>query len=234
VPGDAQDLDRDHHAEDTEQKVLGALRKHFRPEFLNRIEEVILFHPLSRRELGSIVRIQMARVQRLLAEQNITLDLSDAALAHIADLGYDPVYGARPLKRAIRRELETPIATKLLEEAFVDGDHILVDCVEDQIQFRKQAPATEPELAQSELANPELAQPDSQAAEPKPEPKPSKPKAEPKPKVAKTPAKAVPVTVLDDDDFDEDFDSISGSETRRDGGNGGISDPMALGDRNSL
>jgi len=119
-------------------QVLQALRKHFRPEFLNRIDDLIIFHTLSREELGHIVRLQLKRLENLLAEQKLSLSLTDAALEHIVAAGYDPVYGARPLKRAIQRELENPIATKILENTFVEEDKILIDCVDNQLVFAKQ------------------------------------------------------------------------------------------------
>ncbi len=107
-------------------RVTGALQKHFRPEFLNRMDDIILFDPLSRAEIRQIVAIQMKRVERLLANQGMTVELSEDAQTYLADVGYDPVYGARPLKRAIQKELENPIATKILENAFGDGDEIAV------------------------------------------------------------------------------------------------------------
>ncbi len=119
------------------KRVMTALRSHFRPEFLQRVDETILFHTLSKTELRQIVTIQVKRIERLLAEQKITLELSDAAKNHITDVGYDPVYGARPLKRAIQRELENPLANKILENAFVEGDTIAIDCENNTLQFRK-------------------------------------------------------------------------------------------------
>jgi ATP-dependent Clp protease ATP-binding subunit ClpB len=124
------DADRD---EATHDKVINALRKHFRPEFLNRIDEIIIFHPLSKGELRQIVGIQIRRLQKLLADQKINLELTSDAQTFLAEVGYDPVYGARPLKRAIQRRLENPIATKLLENHFVPGDTIVV-----QVQERDQ------------------------------------------------------------------------------------------------
>jgi len=119
------------------KRVLAALRSHFRPEFLNRVDDIILFHPLSRSELRQIVGIQIKRVQNLLAEQKIALNLSPAAQDHLVEVGYDPVYGARPLKRAIQRELENPLATKLLENAFTEGDTIKVDYTEGSLSFSR-------------------------------------------------------------------------------------------------
>ncbi|MBE9184448.1 AAA family ATPase [Microcoleus sp. LEGE 07076] len=132
-----QERETDQEYEQMLKRVMTALRSHFRPEFLNRVDEIILFHTLSKIELQQIVTIQVKRIERLLAEQKITLELSDAAKNHITDVGYDPVYGARPLKRAIQRELENPLANKILENAFVEGDTIAIDCVNNTLQFRK-------------------------------------------------------------------------------------------------
>ncbi|MEG3938511.1 AAA family ATPase [Microcoleus sp. S36b_A3] len=132
-----QERETDEEYEQMLKRVMTALRSHFRPEFLNRVDEIILFHTLSKIELRQIVTIQVKRIERLLAEQKITLELSDAAKNHITDVGYDPVYGARPLKRAIQRELENPLANKILENAFVEGDTIAIDCKNNSLQFRK-------------------------------------------------------------------------------------------------
>jgi ATP-dependent Clp protease ATP-binding subunit ClpB len=110
-----------------QSRVFQSLRKHFRPEFLNRVDDLILFHPLNRSELAQIVTIQLHKLQRLLAEQKLSLILTPAAQTYIADVGYDPVYGARPLRRALQRELENPLATKLLENTFTEGETIVVD-----------------------------------------------------------------------------------------------------------
>jgi ATP-dependent Clp protease ATP-binding subunit ClpB len=133
----SQERETDEEYEQMLKRVMNALRSHFRPEFLNRVDETILFHTLSKTELRQIVSIQVKRIERLLAEQKITLELSDAAKNHITDVGYDPVYGARPLKRAIQRELENPLANKILENAFMEGDTIAIDCENNSLQFRK-------------------------------------------------------------------------------------------------
>jgi ATP-dependent Clp protease ATP-binding subunit ClpB len=129
--------------EEMRRRVDQALRSHFRPEFLNRLDDMILFHTLDRPQLRQIVQIQVKRVQKLLADQKIMLELTHSTLDHIVDAGFDPVYGARPLKRAIQRELENPIANKLLENAFVAGDRILVNWQDHQLSFIKQAPVPE-------------------------------------------------------------------------------------------
>ncbi|MCM1982639.1 ATP-dependent chaperone ClpB [Lyngbya confervoides] len=131
-------------------RVLKALRSHFKPEFLNRVDDLILFHPLQRSQLRDIVTIQLKRVARLLADQKIGIQFSEAALDHIVEAGYDPVYGARPLKRAIQREVENPLAIKILEDAFQEGDTIQVACTDHGLVFKRLAPsaveeATEPE-----------------------------------------------------------------------------------------
>ncbi len=118
-------------------KVMESLRSHFRPEFLNRVDDLILFHALSRAEMGYIIRIQLKRVENLLKEQKISFEISQAACDHLVEAGYDPVYGARPLKRSIQREVENPLATKLLENTFVSGDTIIIDMGETGLTFNK-------------------------------------------------------------------------------------------------
>ncbi|ACK73218.1 ATP-dependent chaperone ClpB [Gloeothece citriformis PCC 7424] len=123
--------------EEMRKRVLQALRKHFRPEFLNRIDDLIIFHTLKKDELRYIVRLQLQRIQKLLSEQKITLELTNLAQDYIVNVGYDPVYGARPLKRAIQRELENPLAMKILDQTFVEGDTVVIDCVNNALTFSK-------------------------------------------------------------------------------------------------
>ncbi len=118
-------------------RVTEALRSHFRPEFLNRVDDIILFHTLSRSEMRHIIRIQLKRVENLLKEQKISFDISAPACDYLVEAGYDPVYGARPLKRAIQREIENPLATKLLENTFISGDTIFIDKGESGLTFNK-------------------------------------------------------------------------------------------------
>ncbi|WKT84959.1 MULTISPECIES: ATP-dependent chaperone ClpB [unclassified Thermosynechococcus] len=125
----------DSRYEEMRQRVLQSAQKYFRPEFLNRIDDLILFHGLGRTELAQIAQIQLRRVEKLLADQKIRLRLTPAALDHLVAVGFDPVYGARPLKRAIQRELENPLAVKILEEVFAPGDTILVDLVNGELTF---------------------------------------------------------------------------------------------------
>ncbi|BAY93461.1 MULTISPECIES: ATP-dependent chaperone ClpB [unclassified Tolypothrix] len=120
-----------------QNRVTDALRSHFRPEFINRVDDIIIFHTLSRSEMRHIIRIQLKRVENLLKEQKISFDISAAACDYLVETGYDPVYGARPLKRAIRREVENPIATKLLENTFIPGDTIFIDKGEAGLTFSK-------------------------------------------------------------------------------------------------
>jgi ATP-dependent Clp protease ATP-binding subunit ClpB len=120
------------------KQVTIALRKYFRPEFLNRIDDLIIFHSLKREEFRQIVSLQMKRIEKLLGEQKIAIELTEAAREHIVNVGYDPIYGARPLKRAIQREIENPIATKILENSFVEGDKITVNCVNNNLTFSKE------------------------------------------------------------------------------------------------
>ena len=125
--------------------VINALRSHFRPEFLNRIDDLILFHALTKKELRSIITIQLKRIHRLLADQKISLKMSEAAIDHVAEAGYDPAYGARPLKRAIQRELENPLATLILEDTFSEGSTVKIGMSKGELTFKMIAPEPEPE-----------------------------------------------------------------------------------------
>jgi ATP-dependent Clp protease ATP-binding subunit ClpB len=117
------------------------LRDRFRPEFLNRVDEVVVFDALSREQLSEIVELQLARLRDRLAERRISLEVTDAAKEHLAEEGWDPAYGARPLKRAIQRLVENPLALRLLESDFAEGDHIRVDAQGDELVFeRAEAP----------------------------------------------------------------------------------------------
>ncbi len=122
-------------AEAGQAKVMEALRHHFRPEFLNRVDEIITFHNLSREDLVRIVDIQLEYLRRLLADRKISLALTGAAKQHLAEAGYDPTFGARPLKRVIQRELQDPLALALLQGKFTEGNAIRVDYREESIVF---------------------------------------------------------------------------------------------------
>ncbi len=135
--------------QEMERRVMEAVRAHFRPEFLNRIDEIIVFNNLTREHLKRIVEIQVRYLQNRLEDKHIVIHLTDRAKEWLAQVGYDPVYGARPLKRAIQRYIEDPLAIKLLEGTFQEGDHILVDYDETkgQLDFRKHFPEEIPEAA---------------------------------------------------------------------------------------
>ena len=117
--------------EEVRSVVMAELRRHFRPEFLNRVDETVVFHPLETDQLTKIVEIQLERLRGRLAERRITLVVSRPALRHLAERGYDPVYGARPLKRLIQQEIETPIARQLVKGELKDGDSAMVDMKKD-------------------------------------------------------------------------------------------------------
>jgi ATP-dependent Clp protease ATP-binding subunit ClpB len=119
------------------RRVMEALRNHFRPEFLNRVDEIIIFDRLTEKELTRIVDIQLARVLQRLEQQHLELTLSEAAKRLLAEEGYDPVYGARPLKRVVQRRLLDPLSLALLEGKFVPGDRIVADVEKGEIVFRK-------------------------------------------------------------------------------------------------
>ena len=121
-------------------RTAEGLRDVFRPEFLNRIDETIEFHPLSREQLGEIVELQLARLRARLAERALSLELTDAAKETVAEAGWDPTYGARPLKRALQRLVENPLALRLLEGDFAEGDTVLVDAKDGELVFEKAAP----------------------------------------------------------------------------------------------
>ncbi|HEY6177245.1 MAG TPA: AAA family ATPase, partial [Kofleriaceae bacterium] len=120
-----------------EKLVMRELSTTFRPEFLNRIDEVIFFEPLGEAQLGQIVRIQLHRFEALLAERQITLHLTDQAVARVAEAGYDPVYGARPLKRALQKLVIDPLASHLLAGDFQPGDQLEATVEGDRIVFHR-------------------------------------------------------------------------------------------------
>jgi ATP-dependent Clp protease ATP-binding subunit ClpB len=115
--------------------VMDAVRAHFRPEFLNRLDDIILFHRLKRRDMGQIVDIQLARLAKLLEDRKVTLDLDESARAWLAEKGYDPTYGARPLKRVIQREVQDPLADKFLAGEIPDGSRVRITGGTDKLLF---------------------------------------------------------------------------------------------------
>jgi ATP-dependent Clp protease ATP-binding subunit ClpB len=124
--------------EEMEQRILEVLRASFKPEFLNRIDDIVIFHNLTSEQLGAIVDLQLERVKKRLEGQHITLELSDEAKALLAREGYDPAYGARPLKRAIQKHIENPLAMEMLQGSFLEGTKILADVNKGKIVFRAQ------------------------------------------------------------------------------------------------
>ena len=122
------------------------MREFFRPEFLNRIDEIVEFQALTREQLGEIVELQLARLRARLADRGIELELTEDAKQVVADAGWDPTYGARPLKRALQRMVENPLALRLLEGEFADGDTVRVDAKDGELVFER-AGAREPAVA---------------------------------------------------------------------------------------
>jgi ATP-dependent Clp protease ATP-binding subunit ClpB len=132
---------KDEIDEPTRARVLEALRQHFRPEFLNRVDEIVIFEPLRREQMSRIVEIQLTRLRKLLEDRRLTLEITKGAVTFLAEHGYDPVYGARPLKRAIQKYLQDPLALKVLSGDYVAGDTVLVDAGKGALRFSKPSAA---------------------------------------------------------------------------------------------
>ena len=126
--------------EEIRDAVRGVLSAQFLPEFLNRIDETIIFHPLSREHIRKIVEFQVARLAQQLEQAGIQLDMTDRAIAAIAAQGYDPVYGARPLKRVIQQQIQNPLATEILKGEFAEGSMVKIDFQEDEFVFERSKP----------------------------------------------------------------------------------------------
>jgi ATP-dependent Clp protease ATP-binding subunit ClpB len=122
------------------EEALEVLRKSFRPEFLNRVDEIVVFHPLTKEQLRQIVDIQLTVLRKRLEERKIELELTDKARDYFADHGYDPNYGARPLRRLIQRELETSLGRKLITGEIRDGSHVVVDAGARGLEFTTREP----------------------------------------------------------------------------------------------
>ena len=114
---------------------MDALRGHFRPEFLNRVDEIVIFHRLALGHLREIAKIQLRHVSQLLGKRRVSIELSDAATDLLIDEGYDPVYGARPLKRILQRRLIDPLALQLIQGEIGEGDHVMVDARDGELVF---------------------------------------------------------------------------------------------------
>jgi ATP-dependent Clp protease ATP-binding subunit ClpB len=123
-------------SEEREEKVLSDVRAHFRPEFVNRIDEVVVFDALSRDDIVKIVEIQLRGLERRLTDRNLSLELTDEAKTYLANAGYDPHFGARPLKRLIQREIQDPLAILLLSGEVREGDTVVVDAGPDGLTHR--------------------------------------------------------------------------------------------------
>jgi ATP-dependent Clp protease ATP-binding subunit ClpB len=133
------ELSEERSRDEIERRVMEALRAQFKPEFLNRVDDVILYHQLKRDQIGRIVEIQLERVKKLLAERRIELELSDEAKELLAEKGYDAQYGARPLKRVIQRMVQDPLALRILEGDFPDGCKVRAEArlSGEALEFRK-------------------------------------------------------------------------------------------------
>ena len=136
---DILDLDPNEEGsrEKMRQRVTQAMKDHFKPEFLNRIDEYVIFNSLNKNDLRGIVKLEINRLEKRLAERQITLDITGAALDFLADVGFDPIYGARPLKRTIQREVETKVAKGILAGEYGDGDTVVVDVANERLEIKK-------------------------------------------------------------------------------------------------
>jgi ATP-dependent Clp protease ATP-binding subunit ClpB len=121
--------------QDAKHRVMEELRKHFRPEFLNRVDDIVVFHPLGEDQLTHIVDLRLADLQKMLVDRHITLELTAAAREAIFKAGYDRAYGARPLKRAIQRMVQDKLAMKILDGSVLHGDHVVVDAGTEGLEF---------------------------------------------------------------------------------------------------
>ncbi|WP_191600633.1 ATP-dependent chaperone ClpB [Marinomonas algicola] len=132
-----QEYRDDSQYDEIKEKVMDVVGMHFRPEFINRIDEAVVFHPLMLSQIQGIARIQLLHLNQRLAEMGMSMTMSESAMTRLSEVGYDPIYGARPLKRAIQRWIENPLANELLAGRFVSGDVIVADTKEDEICFTK-------------------------------------------------------------------------------------------------
>ena len=135
------DLIQEHHGSDDyhqmKETIMGVLTQHFRPEFINRVDETVVFHPLDDEQIKSIASIELKSLKQRLEQKGFELRISDSALSKLAEAGFDPVFGARPLKRAVQRHIENPLAQALLSNKLVEGTIILIDCVDGQLKIKK-------------------------------------------------------------------------------------------------
>jgi ATP-dependent Clp protease ATP-binding subunit ClpB len=136
---DAAENGGDEEEQYTQMKasVMGVVQAHFRPEFINRLDELVVFRPLDKGQIRAIAKIQLEYLEKRLAERQLKLDVGDDALALLGNAGFDPVYGARPLKRAIQQQLENPLARQILEGRFQPGDTVSVVAEGGHLRFDK-------------------------------------------------------------------------------------------------
>jgi ATP-dependent Clp protease ATP-binding subunit ClpB len=134
-----QELAGEENYETMKSSVMEIVSQHFRPEFINRVDDVVVFHPLSREHIRSIVDIQLGYLHARLADRDMQIRLSNAAKNKLAAAGFDPVYGARPLRRAIQQQVENPLAQEILQGKFQPGDVIEVGVKEDELEFQNAA-----------------------------------------------------------------------------------------------
>jgi ATP-dependent Clp protease ATP-binding subunit ClpB len=133
--------------DEASKQVMNALHGHFRPEFLNRVDDIIIFRPLGKEQLVKIIELRLEDVRRLLADRKISIELTDAAKDLLFSEGYDPNFGARPLKRAIQKVIQDPLALKILDGEVLHGDHVVVDAEAGKIKFAVSKRVGEPEPA---------------------------------------------------------------------------------------
>jgi len=134
-----QELAGEDNYDEMKASVMEVVSQHFRPEFINRVDDVVVFHPLGREHIRKIVDIQLGYLHDRLAERDMTIVLTDQAKDKLAEAGFDPVYGARPLKRAIQQQVENPLAQEILQGIFKPGDTIEVCVEQDRLDFRNAA-----------------------------------------------------------------------------------------------
>jgi ATP-dependent Clp protease ATP-binding subunit ClpB len=132
-----QEMAKENDYEAMKDSVMEIVGQHFRPEFINRVDDVVVFHPLAREQIREITEIQVQYLNRRLKERHMELELTAAALDKLGEAGFDPVYGARPLKRIIQQKVENPLAQALLEGRYGEGDVIRADVKDDQLVFEK-------------------------------------------------------------------------------------------------
>ncbi|MCU7810818.1 MAG: AAA family ATPase, partial [Candidatus Thiodiazotropha sp. (ex Notomyrtea botanica)] len=137
-----QELAGEDRYEEMKSAVMETVRQNFRPEFINRLDEIVVFHPLASEQIRAIASIQVGYLHQRLADHEMGLEVTDAALDRLGLAGFDPVYGARPLKRAIRQQLENPLAQEILSGHFASGDIIQVDASGDGLVFSKRQSVT--------------------------------------------------------------------------------------------